>query len=461
LHLPFLEGDLIPSLFTSSSPNATLGGNARRLKGNTMPVRTSTMCQGAVGPVFSLVALLSAGASALALTGACTKKKDKGGDSATQDPISLSTPSTVPSVSPSARGTPSTSPTTTGENITEGGVVPEGTTGSGTTLPKAELGLSPAKVEPFLNEAAVNANVDDLSRLNYLFELTPPSPKALAPSLSDLESKTESCVRSALQATRFETATGGFKLTTAFDFKKCVEESKPNRSNDATREWTANVQWAMRARCDNHDFKQYDGLPVSHPDVMRYLCHDATAGEIYAHVRFEAQELDVNKKLLRKYLRTRAFAGRTKETCAFVLVDGKRKYGDCVALDRIDNAASTLRYLEVSYPENQVMVSYDDKGQKFTQSKVNVVANDWKGDVQFPADTGVKGTYQLSNGTQQVKQTNAYPWPSEFETPSQLFKGTAPQGTGTPAADTPQQQQQQQSASPTPDSGQVQQQSTP
>lgn len=404
-----------------------------------MPIRTSATRLEAMAPFVSLVGLFTLGITVAAFAGACTKKKDKGGDGNNQEPVAL-----IPAATPLPTATARPPAPTEGDNVTGGGVVPEGTTGSGTTLPRAELGLNPTQVEPLATEASVNAHLEDLARLTSLFELTPPAPRSLSTALSDLESKTEACVRSALQATRFETAAGGFRLATAFDFKKCVEESRPNSSNDATREWTANVQWAMRARCDNHDFSQYNSLPVSHPDVMRYLCHNATSGEFYAHVRFEALELDANKAVLRKYVRTRAFTGKEKDTCAFVLLEGQRKYGDCVAIDRIDSATGTRRYLEVFYPENKVVAAFDDQGKKITQSKVNVVVNNWQGDVQFGADLATKGTYQLSNGTLQVRQTNAFPWPAEYGTPSQLFRGTPATPVASPTTDPSQQQQQQQ-----------------
>jgi|GEM_PF-4076195 len=388
------------------------------------------------------VSFFTCAALTACITTGCTKKKK--GDEGTKQPAGIVT--LTPTASPTAttKGevvAPTAVGTTAGNggNVTTGGTVPEGTTGSGSMLSRSDIGLAPTTV-PTSTQPALEAELMELSRTAHLFELSPRAPQGV--TLSDLESKTETCVRSAIDATRFNANAAGFTLVTTFDYKKCIEDAKPVGSQNGTTKWSSSVQWAMRARCDNYDFTPFNGKQLTDPDTLRYLCYDSSAGEFYAHVKLNAEELDASGKTLRSYVRSRALVGKTKDTCGFTLTAGKRAYDDCVWVDRTNSHTGIVRYVEIGLDAGQSVSQFDTAGQKFAGSKVNATYNNWKGPVEFPADAALMGTYTLSNGTTQAKGTNTFPWPVEYQQPSQIFKGQTQQQQG-------QMQQQQGGTTPT------------
>lgn len=369
-----------------------------------------------------VIALLAV-ATAASLSACDKKKKSDGGGGGEQDKETSRAFTPAPTRAPQVVVTP-TPTATEPPGASTGGTVPEGTTGAGTVLPRAELGLDPETV-PTVAPSAVDADVQALSRMLFLVDMVPGPVSGV--TLSNLETRTEGCAKQAMEAVKFEPDAAGFKLVSAFDFKACVEgPGAPTPATTETRKWTTKFEFAFRARCDNHDFKAYAGKGFADADVRRYLCFDSTSGEIYGHVRYEAVELDAADKPVRKYVRRKALTGKAKDTCAFVLVGGVRKYGDCVALDRVDSLAGAARYLEVAWPENESTATFDAQGQKYPGSKATVRANDWTGAVTFPADANAKGSWQLSNGRDPVKKGTDFPWPAEFGQASTIYKPSAP-----------------------------------
>ena len=312
---------------------------------------------------------------------------------------------------------------------------------------RKELNLPPSNVQP-LNAQNLLLQLPELSRLTYLWSLSPLTPAGLP--LSDLESKAESCAQKATQTVSVQATETTLSFKSTVDFGQCLNEVKPVLSAGSTT-WKTTFSWNFNASCANHDLKRYDGLTMADPDFVRYLCFDATSGEIQSTLIYEVTEQNAAGTNVRAFKRTRGILNSIAESetkgCKFNAAENVRTYDSCLMFDKIEDATgSAVRYLEASFEANKVVSKFDSKGQKFfdngtvtqtatqtaTQSTTTPVPaatsgiklqiNNWKGELLAPTDINSAPSYKLSDGVESLDGSQAFPWPQEYSNTSKIFK---------------------------------------